>query len=875
MFRRLAEAFQDSNIGNGHGQFISDQNKYFNTLPNMVLSGNSGLKGFDVAIQSVNTMGNNYQSPPIKNPNSVFMTDPNPALAKLAKQCASSSIDELIAIKNPNAAIGCGWLYTPPTQGSPHPVLSQGFVGDTNGPIQTLEPPEYKKYFFDLQLAKKQMLIDKCKALKACTDVDSDVFNGVCGYCTDTNQGVPIDNVGQPLYGGDSLGACNTQSIVTKGANCPPPPGTGPGPQPVIDKTCIPVNGRLSAACLYNQVLSAGCSDKGSLALALSGNPSPDDYIASLRNADSVKIYNRIANPPLNLDVFSKGATTTAAVLTEARQLAGNSKQAANTPIGAAARDLCLQKGAISNYDFCNDLPDGTQPPFELNCLQQIFRKVGGQPSGASYPTTNTLQTYNSMGTLGAVKQYWNSLIQNMKSQDYNTQRNALIQILGITPELLVPRIPYNQGIEVFWLIPIPGQPNKIVGFLRRTIESDFIQFGGGISPNNVGFPQVGIQDYSATLQLTDIRAPSDFSTKFSVTVDDGFYIAVNQPANIDSTALSELTPDRAGLFGNLGIQAPTTYQSNACTNYYSDSPNITKIYYNDNGGGGHQFNLNIIPCSGNASFLPQYYSLTCEPRAPFLNYEVSVNDGMFEEMRMPGIFSQFLGLNGLEYHMRSEEMKSVPGNKAFVRINSANSCINMPNIAYQSWGTVTFAIRFQTMPVKETIINFSTNGYYYNLITTPLNGSNASVYVEHNFGGSTTSITTPYTFSLNKWYLIYIINKGTGFDLYCSGIDELIQNKGKSTVTSVNANGQLYKPNGTYNPPPGQTQSACNIMVGTNGFMNWRGMYSTSSFNYDLAWIHFFDHSASNDDIYREAQANWVFTQFPTAPNSYNTLSK
>ena len=312
MFRRLAEAFQDSgNSGSNdgsHSQYINNQTKYFNSLPNMILSPTSGLKGFDTAIQSVDTMGQGYQSPIVKNPNNIFMQDSSPDLNKMAKQCSASSLDQLIAMKNPNAAIGCGWLYTPPNQGSPYPVVSQGFIGNSAAPLQNYNPPDYKKYFFDLQLAKKQMLLDKCKALKACGDVDSDVFNGTCGYCGDTNQGVPIDTIGQPLYGGDPLGNCSPQSIVTSSINCPPPPGSGPGPQPIIDKTCQSINGRLSATCLYDRLLTAGCSDNGSLAIALSGSPDPSDYISNIRNSDAVKIYNRVANPPLNLDVFSQGA---------------------------------------------------------------------------------------------------------------------------------------------------------------------------------------------------------------------------------------------------------------------------------------------------------------------------------------------------------------------------------------------------------------------------------------------------------------------------------------------------------------------------------------------------------------------------------------
>jgi hypothetical protein len=872
MFRRLAEAFQNDNQG-GHIEYVKDQDKYFNSLSNIVLSGTSGLKGFGEAIKSVDSDNKNYEPTFTEYPDNIFIKDSSPKLNNLAKQCSSSSLDQLIAIKNPNAGIGCGWLYTPPNRGSPYPSLSQGFIGNTEGPLEVFSPPDHKKWFFDLQLAKKQILLDKCKALKGCTDVDSEVFKGSCGYCKDTNQGVPIDNVGKPLYAGDPIGTCDPDSIITTGRSCPPPEPIV-GPQPMIDRTCEPVNGRLSSACLYNQVLSGGCSDNGSLAIALSGSPSANDYIASIRDGDAVKIYNRVANPPLKLNIFAQGATTVDQVLKEVRQLAGNTKLPSNTSTGAAARDLCIQKGTINNFDFCSDLPDTTTSPFDVGCLQQLFRKMGGQPAGSTYPSSNTMPTYNSMGNLGAVKQYLNTIIQNMNSDDYNTQRNAMIQFLGISPERLIKRAPYNQGVEVFWFVQVPGAPNKVIGFLKRTIERDIIQFRGSNGNINANVPFNGPTLFSNFVQLTDIRAPSNFSTNFQVRIDDGFFIAVNQPASSDSSILSDRNIDRPGVFANIGIQGPTTYQSKACSNFNANLPNITKMFYEDCGGGGQIFNFTLQPCSGTPSFSSQFYSLTCEPRAPFLNFEVDTNKGLFQETRNPGFFSQFIGLNNLDYHMRTEEKNIVPGKKAFVRINSANSVINMPNIAYQSWGTVTFCIRLKTMPVKETLINFATGQYYYNLILTPSSGSLSQLSIEHNFTGTPTTQQPGSMLQLDTWYIISITNGVNYFDLNIFDVPSIINSKGANIGRYVrtSSTNNLFLPNATWNPAPRQPQAPCNIMVGTKGYTTWRSMYSTSSFNYDVAWIHFFSQNISGEDLYKDAMASWIFTQFPDSPNSYKT---
>uniref|UniRef100_A0A6C0DVM3 Uncharacterized protein n=1 Tax=viral metagenome TaxID=1070528 RepID=A0A6C0DVM3_9ZZZZ len=876
MFRRLAEAFQDSgNSGSNdgsHGQYINSQNKYFNSLPNMILSGTSGLKGFDTATQSVDTMGQGYQQPVVKNPNNIFIQDSSPDLNKMAKQCSASSLDQLIAMKNPNAAIGCGWLYTPPNQGSPYPVVSQGFIGNSAAPLQNYNPPDYKKYFFDLQLAKKQMLLDKCKALKACSDVDSDVFNGTCGYCGDTNQGVPIDTVGQPLYGGDPLGSCSPQSIVISSINCPPPPGSGPGPQPVIDKTCQSINGRLSATCLYDKLLTAGCSDNGSLAIALSGSPDPSDYISNIRNGDAVKIYNRVANPPLNLDVFSQGATTVDVVLQEARQLSGNTKLPSNTATGAAARDLCLQKGAINGYNFCLDLPDTTPPPFDMGCLQQIFRKMGGQPTGTAYPNTNTMPTYNSMGTLSAVKQYINTLIQGMNSTDYTTQRTAMIQFLGISPERLITRAPYQQGVEVIWMLARPGYPNQVSAILKRTIETDIVQF----TPGSTGIiPQLastapGLSQFVSMIQLFDVRAPSDFTTKFSITIDDGFFVAVNQPPNIATSAFNTLYVDQTGLFANLSIQGPTNYISGSCSNYFAATPNITKLYYSDAGGGGHTFQMTTTACSGSSSFTPPYYSLTLEPRAPFLNFEVLQDGGTFDDTRNPGMFNNLISQGSLEFHNRPEERNSVPGNKGFIRLTNNSSILNLTNIAYQAWGTCTFAFRIQSMPIKDSLFTFWVFNKLCAFYLVPLNGSTAQIRVQTNMTPDNTMYDGPTNFNiqLGTWYYMEVAQRSDGFDVFCDSINNIIKNGNYTTQnTKITNSGPITTTNNYGLSAPGQY--SCNVAIGGKaGGLN----FANSSFQFDLAWMHFFDYYISTADVIKDCKTSWQFTQFPDSLNTYKT---
>jgi hypothetical protein len=881
MFRRLAEAFENDDKGN-HSSFIKGQNTQFNALPNMILSKTSGLKGFDIAIKNVSPTTKSYSEPAVKFPNNIFMSGTSPNLDALAKSCEASTIDQLIATKNPNAAVGCGWMYTPPNQGSPYPQVSKGFIGTEEGPLSEYNSApagttEYKKWFFDLQLAKRQMLLDKCKSLKTCTDVDQSVYSGDCGYCTDINQGVPIDANGQPLYPDSSIGNCSPSSIVAQGSNCQPP-APAVGPTPATDNVCDLINGRLSAMCLYNNVLSAGCSEKGALAAALATTQTPNDYVSNLRSADSVKLYNRNANTPLNLDTFGQGATTVATVLQEVRQLAANANtNPATTQLGAAARDLCLQKGTLDNFDFCADLPDTTAPPFDIGCLQKLFLKLGGQPVGTAYPsngtlywtTNSTMPMYNSMANLGAVKQYLNTLIANMKSSDYTTQRNAMMQILGISPERLINRAPYQQGVEVFWFLITPGNPNKLQGFLKRTIETDIVKFAQG-STGNV--PQLGIAGYTANVQLFDIRAPSDFAVKFQGYIDDGFFITANQPLSYDYYTYTSAANnvDTPGHFATNNIQA-VNFASNSCTQFSGSTPNITKIFYNDAGAGQHAFQLLIPTCSGNSSFSPPYYSLTCELRAPFICYEVNKNNSNFEDTRNPGAFGQFVSGNALEYHTRTDETSSVPGNKSFVRFtNNTTSYINIYNIAYQSWGTVTFAFRLQTMPVKDGIFSFWVNDKYCDFYLVPNNGSTAKMRYQTNMiGGSSSDHATDFNLQLGTWYYMEVAQNGQGFDAFCDSFSNIIKNGNYTTQYSRIGNGPITTTinNGLY--VPGQPYS-CNITIGGQG----SGFkYYSSTFQFDIAYTHFFDTYINGSDVVRDVKCNWIYTDFPDSLNTYKTI--
>ena len=431
MFARLYEGFANeaaTKQNSGQPSFLQSQTKYYKSINNIIPSTTSGLD-FDDACKTMNPIGTDYEEPVVDYPNDIFMKTQSPQLTTFAARCASSTIDQLLAIKNPSALTGydCGWMYTPPKRGSSQAIVSQGAYGNKNGPanISNVKLPVYQRWFSNLELAKKQILMDKCNAMTSCNDLTKDEFAIQCGWCEERQQGVPVNVNGRLLYSNDALANCSTENLYTSASKCPAP--SADRQQAIQDQSCEPINGQLPVACIKKQIRSAGCGDGGALSIALS-SASPTNYIENLPSSDAVKIYNRHVSPPFNTEIFVQGRTTTNAIINEVRGLAGNMEQPPTSAIGAAARDLCIRQGAFKQYDICNEYSDDAAPPFLLQCVQKIFLQKGGTGSGTMYPTSANLTFYNSKGTLGAVRQYVQGIVENTKSTNYTTQRDAMIQ---------------------------------------------------------------------------------------------------------------------------------------------------------------------------------------------------------------------------------------------------------------------------------------------------------------------------------------------------------------------------------------------------------------------------------------------------------------
>ena len=420
MFRRLEAFFDPAN------EYVEKQNTANTVLANPFVSGLNGLPGLSDAIKTTEPTINHMQETVISDRSVISdpKKDPNSKMYEKYIECKTKSIDELINTKTDNS-IGCGWMYTKGNMSTPD--ISKGYIGKEEGPLDGFpDKLTYKKWFFDLQEAKRTILLDKCNSLGVCKNLSKDKFKE-CGYCTNTGKGIPIDNNGNPLY----KKTCNS-SVIKSADGCPASPIVLP------TTICTPNAERLSAACLRDQLIKNGCNSAGSLALALS-NPSTNNYIMGA--GDSLDIYQRTTD----LGIFKNGRTDLASVLNSIDTLVDNTDLEKNTEFRAASRDLCLRRGAIDEYDPCSELDDNSVPPYNIKCMQQLFLNIDGIPygtlHGTLYPSYNTINInnrkynimsiYNSKKTIKDVKNFIKLLKAYTHDKDYQTNRTASNYLYG------------------------------------------------------------------------------------------------------------------------------------------------------------------------------------------------------------------------------------------------------------------------------------------------------------------------------------------------------------------------------------------------------------------------------------------------------------
>lgn len=348
-------------------------------------------------------------------------------------------LSSLSATQDKNARIRCGWTYN-----NSNPPAGRGGFGNSEGPFK---PNAQGTWMWNLDAAKEKYHASICSKIQGCADIDGSMYKQRCGWCTKSGKAVPIVNKGV-AYPYNTNTACPASQLITQGSRCPPPPPlddpTGPR---APGEVCTPLdNGALPRDCLIAKVTAAGCSDRGTLAQALRAGSS-NDYTNVLRQQQAYKVFQERASMPLDATGLKTGKITVTDALNGFSRTQDIASSGANTGLAFAARDLCLNRGAIDEFDFCTELQDNTVGPFTLDCLQKVFLRMGGQKAGISYPSTGNVAFYNKFSKWSDVKAYIQSLYAKTRSKDRKEQEYGMNEFYGIRMQNKQKPLPYGPEI--------------------------------------------------------------------------------------------------------------------------------------------------------------------------------------------------------------------------------------------------------------------------------------------------------------------------------------------------------------------------------------------------------------------------------------------
>jgi len=365
-----------------------------------------------------------------------------------AKQAACESVGngdqfdhltDLASSVDTSSRARCGWIYN-----SRNYENGRGAFGLQSGPIQSTVKGQWN---WNLQAAKEKYHTAICQNVQGCADIDSQVYKQRCGWCKKSGKAVPITNKAI-AYPFNTNTACQPNDLITSAASCPPP-------QPILDpsyvrspaEACVPLqNGALPRDCLLQKAVAAGCSDAGSLYQALRGG-SDNNYISVLSQQQAFKVYQERAAIPLSSTQLQTGKLSVSDAINGFKRVQDQASSEANTGLVAAARDLCIRKGAIDEYDFCSEIQDSNSGPFSLECIQRAFLVGGGQKTGRKYPTAATFTEWNAVGTWSGVKAKVQSLMALTRSKDRTVQENAMMDFYGIRLQNKRNALPYGPEI--------------------------------------------------------------------------------------------------------------------------------------------------------------------------------------------------------------------------------------------------------------------------------------------------------------------------------------------------------------------------------------------------------------------------------------------
>lgn len=654
--------------------------QYQEGLPNMFLvqtqAEKDALRMFNSATNVANPLSQTVTNLPYNVGTAAIPKELSPDIISQMAACENAGLDGLIQSQDPTKNVRCGWIYK---NGPAGPSINRGVLGTAAGPFSfTGVRGDEGKYYWNLVDAQKQVARDLCASLTNCQAVQDSRYVGKCAYDPVSGKGVPIFPNGNLMFPNDPTLSANPQTLIRSANACPPPPAPG---TPAYNyqqasqgrDVCAKLpNGTYSRDCMLGQVRNAGCSDSGALAAALAGpSGSIADYSGAFRSGNAAyKLYQQRAAFPLLEGALKDGSVGLDVALDNFKALGVEAKKQTVTGLQAAARDLCLEGGALDRFDFCSELTDTTAAPYSLECLRREWTKRGGTPAGQLYPSESTIGMWNGIRTWGLVRSRIDALAREAQKASYPTegfamqriaegydntgalmqlatshvpkrkgifepfaneptsqekQSSALAAFYGIVRQpVRTTRMPYIVGVETYWF----NRSNNT--FLGRALNYNLpkINTGGAI-------PIVNAADNVQMIMLTNMRPAEDMKIQIGGVTDDGLAVMLNK--NYERSVEGSVK-DTSQEFNRYYLQGATSHTNKACWDLVAGGPNIVTADWYEHFGYAN-FELFYRDCGEGArkEFPAGVFSLLQEPEAPFLDFHY--RDGRLVERRLPALF--------------------------------------------------------------------------------------------------------------------------------------------------------------------------------------------------------------------------------------------
>lgn len=758
--------------------------------------------------------------------------------------CKVASLDSLMNTQNANDRVRCGWIYK---RGGTNgvPAVSQGALGTMTGPVATFPAPQ-GTWYWSLDDAKKAMEVDKCAALTNCSQVGSPQFKG-CAFSKTRGIGIPVDEQGNVKYFRDPKASAPPSSLVRSPGGCPPPPAVGSAAyeyQRTRD-VCTPLpNGQLSRDCMLQQITVGGCKPDGSLYIALQTGASPNNYAATLQPMTAFKKYQEAAKKPLLDNVIRDGRTTTEIALGNFKDLAQQTIRREETALSYAARDLCLKKGTMDQFDFCTELKDATRGPFLLECLQKEFRRQGGQPAGTLYPSNNPNGIdWNGLGTWGQVKARIASMAALTKSSNEAIQRTAMTQFYGIV------RQPYGfkqigiiQGMEVMW---VNDSTATVLG-RKLTIgaKASFPRFSTGGVVEESGLP-----DRVSYIAINNVRPPQDMSVRLRLETSDGIIYTLNK--DIDPVGTRGKSIHTTDTLGANWDQTTTRYDAKTCWSLKGQGPNYILGFWQDTAGQAHSAVM-YAPCNGTQfkDIPATWLTLTQEPDAPMFSWEgIQSRDSakQFIERRLP--VAMVMNASPQTSIVANTGAAAIPKIGALLKLKNSGSgyAITSKNFAMNSWRTLTTQFFINSM-ADGAILRFGPIEFGIQNRMAICSFQSGSLKVRKAW--QVQASTTPYYFYINmrseyngKYPNRLTMAFGQAADFKAGRIN--VQQEGPTVVSFTT----------TQNAPLYAQSDAAKVELGDKT--------ARKTADVSVGYLRLFDYEMNSTDVQRDIQNAWLMDFF------------